>query len=100
MYCIATYKITNTKETPKHKTLLLQNIMVDGCIMFTVPIRSQTNPVHTSTRFNGKNKIVVMTAHPTDGRININCSGKYYHQNDKIHVKHSTASKNHTGELP
>jgi hypothetical protein len=41
-----------------------------------------------------------MTAHPTDGRKNINCSGKYNHQNDNIHVKHSTASKNPTEELP
>jgi hypothetical protein len=35
-----------------------------------------------------------MTLHPTDGRKNINCSGKYNHQNDKIHVKQSTVSKN------
>ena len=49
IYCIATYKITNTKETPKQRTLLIQNAMADGRIMFRVPIMSQTNPVHTST---------------------------------------------------
>jgi hypothetical protein len=27
IYCIATYRITNTKETPKQRNLLLQNIM-------------------------------------------------------------------------
>jgi len=41
-----------------------------------------------------------MTAHPTDGKKNKHCSGKYNHQNDKIHVKHSTVSKNDTEELP
>jgi hypothetical protein len=73
--------------------------MADGRTMFTVPIMSQTNPVQTSTRFNGKYKIVVMTKHPTDGRKNTNSLGKYNHQNDKIHVKHSTVSKNHTEEM-
>jgi len=28
IYCIATYRITDTKESPKQRTLLLQNIMV------------------------------------------------------------------------
>jgi hypothetical protein len=28
IYCIATYRIANTKKTPKQRTLLLQNIMV------------------------------------------------------------------------
>jgi hypothetical protein len=37
---------------------------------------------------------LVITAHPTDGRKNINCSGKYNHQNDNIHVKQSTVSQN------
>jgi PBP1b-binding outer membrane lipoprotein LpoB len=99
MYCIATYKITNTKESPKQRTLLLQNIMADGRTMFTVPIMSQTNAVHTSTLFNGKYKIAVMTKHPTGGRNNVK-SSKYNHQNDKFHVKQSTVSKNHTEELP
>jgi hypothetical protein len=76
IYCISAYNITSTKENPKHRTLLLQNIMADGCTMFRVPIRSQTNTVHTSTRFNGKHKIEVMTAHPKDERKNINCPGK------------------------
>jgi hypothetical protein len=49
IYCIATYKITNTKDNPKHRTILLQNTMADGYTMFRVPIMSQTNPVHTST---------------------------------------------------
>jgi hypothetical protein len=51
IYWIATYKITNTKESPKQKTLLLQNIMADGCTMFRVPIMRKTIPVHTSTLF-------------------------------------------------
>jgi hypothetical protein len=72
IYCIATYKITNTKENPKHRTLLLQNIMADGRTMFRVHIMSQTNTVHTSTRFKGKYKIEVMTTHPKDERKNIN----------------------------
>jgi hypothetical protein len=42
------YKNTNTKESPKQRTLLLQN-MADGCTMFRVPIMSQTYPVSTST---------------------------------------------------
>jgi hypothetical protein len=50
--------------------------MADGCTMFRVPIMSQTKPVHTSTRFNGKYNIEVMNVHPRDGRKNINCSGK------------------------
>jgi hypothetical protein len=49
---------------------------------------------------NGKYKIVAITAHPTDGRKNTNCSGKHNHQNGKIHVKHSTVSKSHTKQLP
>ena len=49
IYCIATYKITNAKESSKQRTFLLQNIMVDGYTVFRVPIMSQTNPVHTST---------------------------------------------------
>jgi hypothetical protein len=50
IYCIATYKITTTKEDLKLRiSLLLQNIMDVGSTMFTVPIRSQTNPIHTST---------------------------------------------------
>ena len=49
IYCIATYKITNTKDSLKQRTILLKNITADGCTMFTVPIMSQTNPVHTST---------------------------------------------------
>jgi hypothetical protein len=76
IYFIATYKITNTKENPKQRTLLLQNIMADGRTMFRDPIMSQTNPVHTSTSFNGKYTITVMTTHPTDGRGKKNCSGK------------------------
>jgi len=70
IYCIATYKITNTKQSPKQRTLLLKNIMANGCTMFTVPKTSQTNPLHTSTLFNGKYKIVNMIAHPTNGRKN------------------------------
>jgi len=49
IYCIATYKITDTKETPKHRPLLLQKIMADGCTMLRDPNMSQTKPVHTST---------------------------------------------------
>jgi hypothetical protein len=49
IYCIATYKITDTKESPKHRALLLQKIMADGCTMYRVPNMSQTNPVNTST---------------------------------------------------
>jgi hypothetical protein len=41
-----------------------------------------------------------MTKHPTDGRKDINSSGKHNYQNDKFHVKQSTVSKNHTEELP
>jgi hypothetical protein len=51
IYCIATYKITNAKESPKQRTLLLQNIMANGRTMFRVPVMSQTNPVHTATSF-------------------------------------------------
>jgi len=76
IYCIATYRITNKKEKPKQRTLVLQNIMADGRTMFRDPIVSQTNPVHTSTWCNGKYEIEVTTVHPTDGRKNINCSGK------------------------
>jgi len=76
IYCIATYRITDTKETPKQITLVLQNIMANGRTMFRDPIVSQTNPVYSSTWFNGKYEIEVMTLHPTDGRKNINCSGK------------------------
>ena len=75
IYCIAMYK-TTAKKTPKQRNLLLQNITANGCTMFRVPIMSQTNPVYTFTRFNGKYKIEIMTAHPTDGRKNINSSGK------------------------
>ena len=35
IYCTATYKITNTKQTPKQKTLL-QNIMANSCTLFRV----------------------------------------------------------------
>jgi len=49
---------------------------------------------------NGRYEIEVMTAYPIDGRKNINHSGNYNHQNDKIHVIHSTVSNNHTEELP
>jgi hypothetical protein len=49
IYCTATYKITNTKETPKQITLLLQNIMADGHTMFRDSVMSQTNEVHTPT---------------------------------------------------
>jgi len=49
IYCIATYKIIDTKGTPKHRTLLMQKLMADGCIMLRDPNISQTNPVHTST---------------------------------------------------
>jgi hypothetical protein len=76
IYCIATYRINNKKETPKQITLALQNIMADGRTMFRDPILSQTNPVHTSTWFNGKYETEVTSVHPTDGRKNINCSGK------------------------
>ena len=76
IYCNATYRITNTKESPNQRNLLLQNIMAEVHIMFRDPIVSQTNPVHTPTWFNGKYEIEVTTAHPTDGRKNINCSGK------------------------
>jgi len=48
IYCIASYKVTNTKQSPKQRTLLLQNIMADGCTMLRVPVISQTHPVHTS----------------------------------------------------
>jgi hypothetical protein len=36
IYSSATYKITNTKETPKQRTLLFQNIMAKGRTMFRV----------------------------------------------------------------
>ena len=49
IYCIATYKITNTKQSPKQRTHLLQNIIDDGYTMRRFPIRSQTHPIHTST---------------------------------------------------
>ena len=75
-YCIITHKITNTKKSPNQRTLLLHNIVADGRTMCRVPIMSQTNPVHTSTWFNGKYKIVVMIAHPTDGRKDINSCGE------------------------
>jgi hypothetical protein len=54
----------------------LQKIMADGCTMYRVPNMSQTNPVNTSTWFHGKYETEVTTAYPTDGRKNINCSGK------------------------
>jgi hypothetical protein len=66
IYCIATYKIPNTKESPKQRTLLWQNITAVGRKMFTVPIISQTNPVCNFTSFNGKYKIEVMTARPKE----------------------------------
>ena len=56
--CIANYKITNTKENSNRRTLLIQNTMADGCIMFRVPTMSQTHPDHTSTQFNGKHTIL------------------------------------------
>jgi hypothetical protein len=74
--CIANYKITDTKESPQQRTLLLKNIMADGCTMFSTPTMNQTNPAHTSTWFNGKYEIEVMFAHPKVGRYNIKCSGK------------------------
>jgi hypothetical protein len=74
--------------------------MANGQTMFRVPIMSQKNIVHTSTKLNGRYEIEVMTAHPIDGRKNINHSGNYNHQNDKVHVIHSTVSKNHTEEVP
>jgi len=46
IYCIATYRITNKKETLKQIILVLENIMADGRTMFRDPIVSQTNPVH------------------------------------------------------
>jgi len=49
IYFTAIHKITNIKETPKQRTLLLQNIMADDRTMSRVPIMSQTNLVHTST---------------------------------------------------
>jgi len=57
IYCIPTYRISNTKETPKQRTHVLQKIMADGRTMFRDPIVSQTNPVHTSKWFNGKYEI-------------------------------------------
>jgi hypothetical protein len=39
IYCIATYKITTTKEGPKKRiSLLLQNILADGHTMFRFPV--------------------------------------------------------------
>jgi len=76
IYCIATYRVTDREETPKQRTLVLQNIMADGRTIFRDPIMSQTKPVLTSIWFNGKYEFGVMTAHSTDGRKNINCSGK------------------------
>jgi len=55
---IANYKITNTKETSNQRTLLIQNTMADGRIMFSVPTMSQTHPDHNSTWFNGKHRIL------------------------------------------
>jgi hypothetical protein len=85
IYCIATYKIINTKETPKHRPLLLQKIMPDGCTMFRDPNRSQTNPVHTSTRFNGKHRILSheCISNRWKEKQTVQVSN---HQNDKIHV--------------
>jgi len=57
IYCIATYRITDTKESPKQRNFLLQNIMAKVHTMFRDPIMSQTNPVHTRTWFNGKYEI-------------------------------------------
>jgi len=48
IYCIAIYRITNTKESPKQRNLL-HNIMAEVHTMFRDPIVSQTNQVHTST---------------------------------------------------
>ena len=76
IYCIETYRITNTKGSTKQRNLLLQHIMAEVHTMFRVPIVSQTNPVYTPTWFNGKYEIEFMTVHPTDRRKNINCSGK------------------------
>jgi hypothetical protein len=76
IYCIATYRITNTTESPKQRTLLLQKIMADGRTMIWAPIMSPTNPVHTSTWFKGNYETEDMTVHLTDGRKNIKCSGK------------------------
>jgi len=47
--CIATHRITNTKESPRQRNLLLQNIIAEVHTMFRDPIVSQTNPVHTPT---------------------------------------------------
>jgi len=47
IYCIATYRITNAKGSPKQRNLLLQNIMAEVHTMFSDSIMSQTNPVHT-----------------------------------------------------
>ena len=38
IYCIATYRITNTNENPKQRNLLLQNIMAEVHTMFRDPI--------------------------------------------------------------
>jgi hypothetical protein len=50
--------------------------MADGRTMFRDHIVGQTIPVHTSTSFNGKYEIEVITAQPKDGRKNLNCSEK------------------------
>jgi hypothetical protein len=70
IYCITTHKITQKKETPKQRTLALKNITVEWRTMFRGPTISQTNPAHASTYFNGKYKIEVTTAYPTNGRKN------------------------------
>jgi hypothetical protein len=49
IYCIATYRITDTKDTPKQRTLLLQIIIAEVHTMFRIPIVSHTNPVHNFT---------------------------------------------------
>jgi len=41
IYCIASYKVTNTKQSPKQRTLLLQNVMPDGCTMLRDPVKVQ-----------------------------------------------------------
>jgi hypothetical protein len=48
IYCIATYRITNTKETAKEKYSFAEN-NDQVHTMFRIPIVGQTNPVHTST---------------------------------------------------
>jgi len=62
--------------------------MADGCTTFRVPNMNQKS-------FNRKDKIEGMTAHPTNASKNINCSGKYNNQNDKIHVIHNCFKKSY-----